>query len=104
MQVYIVLAIVERLLKTCIGTILGLTNCIGSIPGFVAPLVASAIVNGDEDNIAKWRVVWIIAISILVVESIAFIIFAQGNPQSWNAAPEEKETEGKKDWILVNPI
>jgi len=83
------------------GTILGLTNCIGSIPGFVAPLVASAIVNGDEDNIAKWRVVWIIAISILVVESIAFIIFAQGNPQSWNAAPEEKETEGKKDWILI---
>merc|ERR1719357_303364 len=83
------------------GTILGLTNCIGSIPGFVAPLVASAIVNGDEDNIAKWRVVWIIAISILVVESIAFIIFAQGNPQSWNAAPEEKDTEGKRDWILI---
>ena len=26
------------------GTILGLTNCIGSIPGFVAPAVASAIV------------------------------------------------------------
>ena len=26
------------------GTLLGLTNCIGSIPGFVAPSVASAIV------------------------------------------------------------
>ena len=35
------------------GTVLGLTNCIGSIPGFVAPRVASEIVNADPTDVSK---------------------------------------------------
>ena len=83
------------------GTVLGLTNCIGSIPGFVAPAVAGAIINGDASNISKWRNVWIITIVILMVETVTFIIFADGKPQKWNAPTGEKTKEGKKDWILV---
>jgi len=54
------------------GTILGLTNCIGSIPGFVAPAVASAIVVSDDTDVTKWRTVWIITIAILIVEVALF--------------------------------
>ena len=73
------------------GTILGLTNCIGSIPGFVAPAVASAIVVsgvflfvfwnrscvifpkvGDDTDVTKWRTVWIIAIAVLICEVTEF--------------------------------
>ena len=83
-----------------LGTVIGLTNCIGSIPGFVAPAVASTIINGDASNISKWRNVWIIAIVIFMVETVTFIIFADGKPQKWNAPTGEKTKEGK-DWILV---
>ena len=73
------------------GTILGLTNCIGSIPGFVAPAVASAIVVsgvflfvfwnrscvifpkvGDDTDVTKWRTVWIITIAVLICEVTEF--------------------------------
>ena len=78
-----------------------MTNCIGSIPGFVAPAVASSIINGETSNIAKWRNVWIITIVILMIETVTFIIFADGKPQAWNAPTNKKVKEGKKDWILV---
>jgi len=81
------------------GTILGLTNCIGSIPGFVAPAVASAIVVSDDTDVTKWRTVWIITIAILIVEVIQFFLFAKGEPQSWNN--QEKATRRGKDWFLV---
>ena len=78
-----------------------MTNGIGAMPGFVAPAVAGAIVNGDADNIKKWRSVWIIAIVILMVESVSFIVFADGKPQKWNAPTGEKAEAGKKDWVMV---
>ena len=89
------------------GTVLGVTNCIGSIPGFVAPRIAGQIVNSDPSDVSKWRNVWIIAIVLLVVETIFYIIFGAGTPQSWNFPAkdsEEKEKEGKRgrDWFLVS--
>ena len=66
--------------------------------------MASAIINGDASNIAKWRNVWIITIVILMVETVSFIIFADGKPQKWNAPTDEKVKEGKKDWILVSLV
>ena len=78
-----------------------MTNCIGSIPGFVAPRIASEIVKADNGDIANWRIVWIITITILIVESITFIIFADGKPQKWNAPAEENVKEGKRDLFLV---
>ena len=78
-----------------------MTNCIGSIPGFVAPRIASEIVKADNGDISNWRIVWIITITILIIESITFIIFAEGKPQKWNAPPEGNVKEGKKDLFLV---
>lgn len=82
------------------GTILGLTNCAGSIPGFVSPAVASAIINDDETNTDKWRTVWLICVGILVLDTVIFVVFADGKPQSWNAPKEKKKEEGR-DWFLV---
>ena len=82
-----------------------MTNCIGSIPGFVAPRIAGQIVNSDPSDVSKWRNVWIIAIVILGLETIFYIIFGAGTPQSWNFPTkdsEEKEKEGKRDWFLVS--
>ena len=89
------------------GTVLGVTNCIGSIPGFVAPAVAAQIVKGDDSNTDKWDLVWMIAIIILAVESVFYIIFAAGNPQPWNFPEEEAERQpkkGKRDLFAVRDI
>jgi len=83
------------------GTILGLTNSIGSIPGFVAPHVASEILKSDDSDISKWRIVWIITIVIFSLESIFFIIFADGKPQQWNAPTEGKTDERKRDLFSI---
>ena len=86
---------------------LGVTNCIGSIPGFVAPAVAAQIVKGDDSNTDKWDLVWMIAIIILAVESVFYIIFAAGIPQPWNFPEEEAESQpkkGKRDLFAVRDI
>ena len=67
----------------------------------MAPAVAGAIVNGDAGNVSKWKTVWITAIVIFMVESLNFIVFADGKPQEWNAQRKEKSKQNKKDWFLV---
>ena len=84
---------------------LGLTNCIGSIPGFVAPQIAAQIVKDDTANTDKWDLVWMIAVIILAVESVFYIIFASGEPQPWNFPDpdlEGKPREKKRDWFSVS--
>merc|ERR1719347_104120 len=81
------------------GTVLGISNCIGSIPGFVAPAVASSIVNNDEKNTKLWGDVWLIAIGIMAFSSVIYTIFARGVPQDWNEP--KKTTKKSRDWILV---
>ena len=84
------------------GTVLGLTNCIGSIPGFVAPSIAGQIINDNITDTNKWDIVWIITVVILVLESIFYIIFASGTPQPWNNPEHMKSSERKgRDWFLV---
>ena len=86
------------------GTILGVSNSIGAIPGFVAPRIAGQIVNSDPTDVNKWRIVWIIAIVILVVGSIFFIVFAAGAPQIWNFPIKEETVKRRKrrpDWFLI---
>ena len=44
------------------------------------------IVNSNTTDVSKWRIVWLIAIVILVMETetVFYTVFAAGNPQSWN--------------------
>ena len=87
------------------GTVLGLTNCVGSVPGFVAPSIAGQITNSNNKDTDKWDLVWMIAVIILAVESVFYIIFASGEPQPWNFPDpdlEGKPREKKRDWFSVS--
>jgi len=74
------------------GTILGITNACGAVPGFVANQIAGAFINENPQDVNLWRPVWIITCSILVASSIFFSIFAQGDAQPWNNV--EESTKG----------
>ena len=90
------------------GTLFGLSNSIASIGGFVAPRIAGQLVNSDTSDVSKWRIVWIIAVVILVVETVFYTVFAAGNPQAWNWPDSDVAVEGRrrsdKDWFLVSQI
>ncbi|KAK9752658.1 hypothetical protein QE152_g4023 [Popillia japonica] len=65
------------------GTLMGLTNTIGTIPGIVGPVFVGAMTNVDP-SMASWRIVFYVTIIIIVIEIIAFTIFGTGEEQSWN--------------------
>ena len=52
-----------------------------------------------------WRIVWLIAIVILVMETVFYTVFAAGNPQTWNFPDSVEALEDRrrdKDWFLVS--
>jgi len=73
------------------GTILGITNGFGNIPGFVAPKIAGILVNEDPSNLDNWTPVWITACVILAIGSTFFVIFADGSAQSWNSTTSTEQ-------------
>ena len=88
------------------GTLFGLSNSIAAIGGFVAPRIAGQLVNSDTRDVSKWRIVWIIAVVILVIETVFYTVFAAGNPQTWNFLDSQESLEDgrrrDKDWFLVS--
>jgi len=65
------------------GTLYGVTNCIASIPSFVAPQTAGLMTNGAQ-TLSNWRKVFFIAAAFYASGSIFFAFFADGEVQDWN--------------------
>lgn len=72
------------------GTLMGITNMLGNLMGFLAPMAVSAIVQGHED-IEHWQTVFFIAAAVYVFGNSFFLIFGTGVEQSWNKTKEELE-------------
>ena len=90
------------------GTMMGITNMVGNIAGFVTPYVTGAIINEnvrlssladfifvifDKERIfvllqqthAAWRIAFLVAAGIYVAFSAFFIIFGSTEVQPWNS-------------------
>ncbi|KAB7505360.1 putative inorganic phosphate cotransporter [Armadillidium nasatum] len=65
------------------GTLMGLTNCVATIPGFVAPIVVGSIISGQE-TLSQWRIVFWIAAVIFFIGNTIYIIFISSDEQPWN--------------------
>ncbi|CAG7836381.1 unnamed protein product [Allacma fusca] len=74
------------------GTMYGITNCIASIPSFVAPLTAGAMTNGQQ-TLGNWRKVFYISAAFYAGGSIFFAIFADGEVQKWNDYGKTEDAE-----------
>jgi len=79
------------------GTIMGFTNCVGSIPGFVAPKIAGELVNADPTDPNNWRPVWIITLCLQGVASLIYIVLASGEVQPWNNVKSVDSEDKKKE-------
>ncbi|CAH0589202.1 unnamed protein product [Chrysodeixis includens] len=72
------------------GTLMALTNTVGTIPGIIVPILVGEITDGNQ-TISAWRIVFFMAIGLYVLEVVVYTIFASGEEQPWN-----KGTPGKK--------
>ncbi|KAG0717620.1 putative inorganic phosphate cotransporter [Chionoecetes opilio] len=68
------------------GTLMGITNCAATVPGFLAPMVVGALVDGKE-TVGQWKLVFWIAAIVYLVGNTFYVIFVSGEEQPWNNLP-----------------
>ncbi|KAF8787044.1 putative inorganic phosphate cotransporter like protein [Argiope bruennichi] len=64
------------------GTLLGITNTIANLTGFLTPLVVGALTDG-RNTLHQWRIAFSITASLLAFASFVFIFFSTSNKQDW---------------------
>nr|XP_053635789.1 sialin-like [Cherax quadricarinatus] len=71
------------------GSLLGLTNTVATIPGFVSPVVTGSITEGNE-TVSAWRTVFLISAGTYLVTNIFYLVFISADVQPWNEQQPKK--------------
>jgi len=77
------------------GTLMGITNTLATIPGFVGPSIVGAITYKNQTR-AAWRTVFFITAGIYAFGTIFYGLFGSGDLQPWAATPKTEEMEELK--------
>ncbi|XP_046544390.1 LOW QUALITY PROTEIN: sialin-like [Haliotis rubra] len=64
------------------GVMLGITNGIASIPGFLAPAVVGYITNNRE-TVESWSYVFYLTAGIYVFGALVYLVLARGDEMAW---------------------
>ncbi|GFY47713.1 hypothetical protein TNIN_205181 [Trichonephila inaurata madagascariensis] len=70
------------------GTLMGMTNAFATLAGFLAPKAVGKLTENNE-TLAQWRIVFIIAIAVYVVTGFLFIFFGSAKLQPWGTNKSE---------------
>lgn len=74
------------------GTLVAITNCVATIPGFVVPIFVGKLTHGNQ-TIAAWRIIFFATVALYIVEILVYTTFGSGEEQPWNKAkPFDEET------------
>ncbi|XP_076045681.1 putative inorganic phosphate cotransporter [Oratosquilla oratoria] len=76
------------------GTLMGLTNSFGTIPGIAAPSVTGAITYQNQ-TLGAWRVVFGLAAVLYLLSATFYISFISADVQPWNEGVPAKEEENE---------
>jgi len=82
------------------GTVFGITNCISTIPGFVAPAIVGALTYRNQTR-AAWRNAFYITGGVLMFGTLVFIICGTGKRQRWSYPESEIPAENGEDPVLL---
>ncbi|GFY58938.1 sialin [Trichonephila inaurata madagascariensis] len=79
------------------GTLMGISNTVSSLTGFLTPMVVGALTDGNN-TLHQWRIVFGITAIILLIETFVFIFFATADKQDWaeQVSSEEVSNVPKK--------
>ncbi|XP_027217377.2 sialin isoform X2 [Penaeus vannamei] len=73
------------------GTLVGITNTVGSVTGFIAPAAVGAITKGNQGSLSAWRTVFVVAIATYVVTTTLYLFLMSSDVQAWNEPREVKK-------------
>ncbi|XP_029040593.2 putative inorganic phosphate cotransporter [Osmia bicornis bicornis] len=65
------------------GTLVAITNCVATIPGFVVPIFVGKLTHGNQ-TIGAWRIIFFVTVGLYIIEIIVYTIFGSGEEQPWN--------------------
>lgn len=70
------------------GTLMGLTNTLATVPGFLGPQVVGALTYYESSR-AQWQKVFYITMAIYCFGVVVFVMFGSGKLQDWAAEPQD---------------
>ncbi|CAK9811897.1 Putative inorganic phosphate cotransporter [Anthophora quadrimaculata] len=75
------------------GTLVAITNCVATIPGFVVPIFVGKLTHGNQ-TIGAWKIIFFATAALYIVEIVIYTIFGSGEEQPWN---ETRPTDEEKN-------
>lgn len=63
------------------GILMGMTNCVATIPGIVSPYLTGIILGDDQHDIERWRIVFFISAGVYSFGLVIWLLFASGKKQ-----------------------
>ncbi|CAB3260988.1 unnamed protein product [Arctia plantaginis] len=82
------------------GSIMSLSNMLGSLTTLLIPVVVSNIVT-DVTNPQQWQIVFIICVGYKFITNALFVIFASADVQPWNFYGEVEHDSEDKEMNLI---
>ncbi|KAI4477723.1 hypothetical protein M0804_012551 [Polistes exclamans] len=65
------------------GTLVAVTNCIATIPGFIVPIFVGKLTHGNQ-TIEAWRIIFFVTVALYIIEILVYSTFGSGEEQPWN--------------------
>lgn len=65
------------------GTLMGISNCLATIPGFLGPYIVGRLTNNNQTR-AQWQIVFYICSAVYLAGTILYLLLAEGSEQPWN--------------------
>ncbi|XP_022105784.1 sialin-like [Acanthaster planci] len=78
------------------GLLMGITNMVATIPGFLGPLLVGVITE-NEETFERWCIIFWIAFGIYIFGTLTFITFGSGKKQAWAMDNNQKVEAGDKE-------
>jgi len=83
------------------GTLMGLANTLGTIPGFLGPQVVG-ILTYHQSTRAQWQKVFYIATAIYCFGAATFVVLGSGKLQDWAVVPQNAVSDRQKEELEQN--
>lgn len=82
----------QELAPNFAGTLLGITNTVGSAAGVLAPVITGSITEGNQ-TLSAWRIVFLITVGVYFLTCTMYIAFITNKVQPWNEPKTKKPLE-----------
>ncbi|XP_046451173.1 putative inorganic phosphate cotransporter [Daphnia pulex] len=78
------------------GTMMGVTNCVASICGFLAPYIVNLIVT-ESGSLDQWQTVFFLSAGIYAATNLFYVVFSTGVEQPWNKINRDPILEQRRN-------